>query len=625
MGLNKEQAEAVAHVYGPMLVLAGPGSGKTFTLVERVRHMIEDVGIPPGEILVITFSKKAALEMQARFQRLIGEKYYPVSFGTFHAIFYHILKQYNSYSSDSVLTPNKKIEYMKAVCKRLNINQIDSETWLSDTLAKISLYKTTKGTTEEKLFQLNLDEENKQLFVSIYEEYNKYVVEHGKIDFDDMLYKCYDTLKSNQNILNYWRNVYKYFLVDEFQDINDVQYDVLMLLAGKNRNIFAVGDDDQSIYGFRGSKPSFMRDFSEHNSECRIVNLCKNYRCPDVVIDSAARLICNNTDRINKCQIAAKKDKSEGKVIINSFLSEKEEADFVVNEILRIKEEIGYLRSTAILYRTNRCVGFIEEKLAANSIAYDKSEKPTSYYNLDWVTDIVTYLRIAIGERDRTLFYRVLNKPDRDLTREGLKSVTIDINNPRLYDDYPSEKSVWDKLVRDIDFISKLSPFAAVTYILNVVGYANYMKLVQIKKGNSLEAINEMMEEIKNRSKEFNDIRSWIEYIDMIKENIDKQVETVGRIGGCDSTGKVTLMTAHASKGLEFDNVFIIGLQEGLFPHNKAVTKESVEEERRLMYVAVTRSRKNLYICGRGDNEHGKHVSRFVKEIEDYSSISSKS
>ena len=248
--LNAEQALAVKHVRGPMLVLAGPGSGKTFTLVERIRNLIENENISPGKILVITFSKKAAIEMQARFNNLIKDKNYPVTFGTFHAIFYHILKCHKNYSKDSIITPKIKKSYLGYIARKHNINELLNESVMEDYLSKISYFKTSNLTVDEKIEYLALDENEKSKFLLVYEEYKKRCIEENKIDFDDMLYQCLFLLKTNKKILNDWRSVYKYFLVDEFQDINDVQYEVLKLLAGYEFNVFAVGDDDQSIYGF---------------------------------------------------------------------------------------------------------------------------------------------------------------------------------------------------------------------------------------------------------------------------------------------------------------------------------------------------------------------------------------
>jgi len=610
MGLNKEQAEAVNHVYGPMLVLAGPGSGKTFTLVERVRHLIEEVGIPPSEILVITFSKKAALEMQARFNRLVGENNYPVSFGTFHAIFYHILKQNYSYSKDSILTPKMKTEYMERVIRKLDYSEEDNEAFIGDLLSKISLYKTMSGDKEKKINNMNMPKEDIEKFIKIYEEYDILTRNNRKIDFDDMLYDCFNLLRTNENILMEWQKRYKYFLVDEFQDINDVQYDVLTMLAGKDRNVFAVGDDDQSIYGFRGSKPSLMKRFLRESDGIITVNLCKNYRCPQCVIDAAERLILNNCDRIEKHQISRKNDRTEGSVRIEVFPSIVEEADFIINELIDRREKEGKIVSTAVLYRSSQSVSYLCERLLETGIPFKTDSRKASFYDAEWAIDIITYLKLAIyfPFANRKDLFRIINRPDRKVSRDAFIDDDIDLKN--IYFPASYENQMWKKFVNDLQNIRDMTPFAAVSYILRVIGYESYMKERQTKKGYSLETINRFKEEILFRAKSFVSIKEWISSIEYIREN-DKKIpdETY-------SQGFVLLQTAHASKGLEYDNVYILGLQEGIFPHNKANSEESILEERRLLYVAMTRARKELVIIGRGDNEHGKRVSRFISELK---------
>lgn len=625
MGLNREQALAVSHKDGPMLVLAGPGSGKTHTLVERIVHLIEDEHVRPEEILIITFSKKAAEEMQERFEKRIGEKFYPVSFGTFHAIFFHILKQHYNYSSDSILTPKLKYKYLSSVCEDMEIKDAFNEAFLSDFINKMSLFNSMISDVEERLRVLNITGDEAKVFLEIKSSYEELIKREGKLDFDDMLFMCKELLSNNDEICKRWQNRYRYFLVDEFQDINDVQYEVLNLLAGENNNIFAVGDDDQSIYGFRGSKPELMKRFMDENDNCQVVNLSKNYRCPTVVIDSAGKLISNNKLRIDKFQTAEKADKDIGEVKIVSFESVMEEAEFVISNIKENMTEKGNVRSTAVLYRTAQCANYLEERLIVEGIPYDRKNEKSDFYDLEFVKDIIAYLKVASCNKSdrisRSDLYRIINKPERNLTREGIKENPYPDDLCNCFSKYPSKTTIWNRFVSEIKVIGKYPPYLAVNYILKAVKYGDYMRKMYYSKGKDKDFVDGLIDELIERSKQFETIGDWLIYIDAIKEskNDISTSDTRYKNKQFDSNnkkGKVVMQTVHASKGLEYDNVFIIGLTEGVFPHNKAETNESIEEERRLMYVAMTRARKNLYIIGRGDNAHGKHVSRFVGELE---------
>lgn len=625
MGLNREQALAVSHKDGPMLVLAGPGSGKTHTLIERIVHLIEDEHVRPEEILTITFSKKAAEEMQERFEKRIGDHFYPVSFGTFHAIFFHILKQHYNYSSDSILTPKLKFKYLSSVCEDMENKDAFNEAFLSDFINKMSLYNSMTLDVEDRLRVLNITGDEAKAFIDIKSAYEELIKKEGKLDFDDMLYMCKELLSNNEAVRERWQNRYRYFLVDEFQDINDVQYDVLNLLAGENKNIFAVGDDDQSIYGFRGSKPELMRKFMEENSNCQVVNLSKNYRCPKVVIDSAAKLINNNKLRIDKFQTAEKVDKDIGEVHTMTFESVIEESEYVISKIKENITDKGNVRSTAVLYRTAQCANYLEERLIVEGIPYDRKNEKSDFYDMEFVKDIIAYLRIAscnkLDRISRSDLYRIINRPERNLTREGIKDNPYPDDLCNCFSKYPSKTIIWNRFVSDIKVIGKYTPFLAINYVLKAIKYDEYMRKMYYSKGKDKAFVDELLDELIERSRQFETIKDWLIYIDAIKEskNDISTSDTRYRSKKFDPNskkGKVVMQTVHASKGLEYDNVFIIGLTEGIFPHNKADSVEAMEEERRLMYVAMTRARKNLYIIGRGDYAHGKHVSRFVGELK---------
>lgn len=602
--LNNEQARAVNHINGPCLVLAGPGSGKTFTLVERIKHMVEEVKISPRSILVITFSRKAAQEMENRFIKRTGHKNYPVYFGTFHSVFYNIVRNYYDTSELSVLTDKMKRNYLETAFRKAGVTDV-SEEMLNKTMQAIGLHKIyinamDKGGNNSQEDSVNSDSYLQRLFDSeeeivsfhdVFRCYSFLCKRDNRIDFDDMLYMCRNIMKNDRSVILQYRNIYKYFLVDEFQDINDVQYEILMMLAGDERNIFAVGDDDQSIYGFRGSNPLFMKRFIEDNPTAVVIDMYKNYRCSESVINAAFSLISNNKSRIDKRQVAAKTDKATGGVYIKTLKNDMEEADYII-EMLNGIDFDNTNNSVAILYRTERCISLLEEKLRLNGYAYKKTGEAGSYYETEWIKDIITYLRLAAGDDSKELFFRIINRPDRGLSRD----------------------SDCSRLIQQIENLRIMSPYAAVIYILKGLKYEKYYFQIQEKKGISLDEAKNQLDDFINISRCYENTGCWLEQIDLCRTVDMEKAENNMKKG--ENKKKIFLMTAHASKGLEFDTVFIAGMQEGIFPHRRAITEEQIEEERRLLYVAMTRAKKYLYVLGRGEEKYGKRVSSFLLEIK---------
>ena len=588
--LNTEQQRAVNTVYGPVLVLAGPGSGKTHTLTERIRHMIEEVRISPDEILVITFSKKAAVEMQERFLRLTKGKCYKVYFGTFHAIFYSILKNSSLIDKGKVLTQKDKLKNVKRAFYNLKLTQKDEASYL-EIIDNISAYKNSD---EKKLFiSEKFDEDKGELFVKIYNEYIRLCRKDNMIDFDDMLYMCRDLLRSRAEIRKMYQGIYKYILIDEFQDINLVQYEVLDMLSGKNNNIFAVGDDDQSIYGFRGAKPELMKKFMNRKG-CEIIDLKNNYRSSKAVIESAHKLIKHNISRINKEQIPCKSNYEYGNVTVVTLGNAIKEAEFVCEKIKELINDGEIASNIAVIFRTERCIEVLKEKMNLNGILYTTNISSDSFYESEWAKDIVAYLRAATNNRSVDVMGRIINKPERNLDRDDINS---DMANPENY----------EKLLKELNRISNMSSFAAVNYIYKRIGYESYIYKRLSSKGYSNEKIKELLDQILEKAKLYENINDWLFFIDSVYEanNMD------------NLESRVNLLTAHSSKGLEFNTVFIVGLQEGIFPHDKALTKENIEEERRLLYVAMTRAKTDLFVVGRGEYKYGKRISRFISELEE--------
>lgn len=542
MKLNKEQYIAAHHGDGPMLVLAGPGSGKTHLLVERIRIMIEEKDVAPESILVITFSKKAAEEMKVRFNRRTDPKHYPVTFGTFHAVFYHILLE-DDPGAGRLITEEEQTRLVTDAIRPVNdLSELFDPNDPEMILGMISAFKNHgKDFYERNEYGRRMTEREREEFERIVTGYEKNCRKEGVIDFDDMIMLCAKLLYKHEKILRKWRERFKYFLVDEFQDINDGQYKVLRLLAGDSMNVFAVGDDDQSIYAFRGSRPSLMKKFVHQYRGCRQVTLTMNYRCSENVIGAADSLIRHNTDRFQRPMQRHLPSKSGGIVELVQAENSDIQAGFVCDMIEKLTREEGYGYSDiAVLYRSDHCVKMFTDTAEKRGIQIDHAQ---SYIPKE--TKIhMAYMRAHEHTADRADYFLIMNNPPRGLSRESLANTTGDyINDMKHY--YANEPEKLDA-VRDLD--------------RTIAGY-----------------------------------------------------EKTEPSAGPSSHDRVRVMTAHASKGLEFKCVFIIGLQEGLFPHYKNMTGTGAEEERRLMYVAMTRAKERLYMCTIGA-EHGKRPSRFSVE-----------
>ena len=630
MKLNKEQERAAHHVQGPMLVLAGPGSGKTHLLVERILYLIDKKGIPPQKILVITFSRKAAEQMQDRFNNRVTGAHYPVVFGTFHSVFYQILSKFYNYSFESILNSKQKREYLAETGKRLNIDKSYSLSWQNDMIEKISTYKTFE---EDYLIHDNfrlMDNGDIEEFLKLVNAYGEKCEEEGKIDFEDILIKCRNLLCTNTAALSYCRNKYEYILIDEFQDINKCRYETVKMIAGDDSNLFCVGDDDQSIYAFRGARPDILQSFLADYGNCEIVNLTTNYRCAKQIIDAADRLIRHNAERIDR-PIQNAIDNKDGIVELLNCDNSKDESIAICDKISYLISERGYMRKDiAVIYRSAHAVSVLEEMLSKRQIPFYSSEKRVIFYKIPEVTMIISYLKIAKGRADLSDFLNVLNHPDRNLSREALSGINdsampknlVNNNYPgrqfieSLYDYYcddADKRIVINKLRSDIWLLSGMSSPAAVNYILYGI---NLSDDILKKKQKAKETVSDpaaLLESIKSRAKEFPITDDWLDFINDCtqEEQTQEDLEKMNSELDC-----INLLSAHSSKGLEYKVVFIAGLTEGIFPHVKSLDAGEIEEERRLMYVALTRAKECLYLCARG-NSHKKAVSRFVGEIFD--------
>ncbi len=598
--LNEEQRRAVRHRDGPMLVLAGPGSGKTSVIVNRVLYLIKDEHIDPHNILVLTFSKYAALQMQDRF---ISEAdiSYPVTFGTFHAVFYHILKSQGMYGTGEILTEKRKLGLLAVTVRKAGLDYHDDAERLFRMLELISVRKMGCYQVIE-----DLPDDEKNDLERIYEPYIRLCRNENCIDFDDMINECLKALKGNGKILNKWRKRFRYILVDEFQDIDGRQYEAMKLLAGREGNIFCVGDDDQSIYSFRGADPSVMMKLKTDYPGLDIINLKINYRCPPEVIRHAKRLIRYNSGRFDKDQHCFKNGIYEKTLEYKCFSNTQEEAVYCAELIERILGNACGTASIGVLYRSSRSAHQIEALLRRKRISYARKDRNEGFYTKEWVKDIIAYLRLSQDASFRSCdLFRVLNRPYRGLTRESVPETCFDRGTMLLYYTGMDELSAsCRKMFDDIDFIRELDGYGALNYILKGIGLEDYIRERYFGYGKREEPDNAFLE-LADRARMYRTVREWLEDID--KDEEKKPSEPAKR-------ADVSLMTIHGSKGLEFDNVIMIGLQEGVFPGKRCNTERQMDEERRLFYVAMTRCRERLWLLGIRRDGYGKRASRFIAE-----------
>lgn len=610
--LSEVQQKAVTHRDGPMLVLAGPGSGKTMVLTRRVQYLTEYYHIPPGEILVITFTKAAAREMKERYLRLTGSAHTAVSFGTFHAVFFQILKLAYGYGAEHILREEQKYQFLREAVYKQKLEPDDEAELIGSIASEISKVKNDRV----KLQEYKATSCNTKSFIAIFNEYDNRLRRSNKIDFDDMLVYCYELLKERKDILGAWQRKFRYILVDEFQDINQLQYDIVRLLAAPEDNLFIVGDDDQSIYRFRGARPEIMLHFEQDYPAAKRVLLDVNYRCSRLIVEGACRVIENNKQRFSK-KIRA--NNQEGPPILHHrFRDQEAEYECVIDKIKTYREKGGAYRDIAVLFRTNTQPRKLVEELISEGIPFRMRDALPNLYDHWIVRDIFAYLHMAQdmkqGMVKRSDFLQVMNRPKRYLRRECLESEFISWEALLAwYDDKPWVCERIEKLEKDLKLCSHLSPTGALHYIRNIIGYEEYLKEYADYKGRKPEDLFGILDELKELSSGFKTLAEWEAHIAVIRAELLKQAREREQ-----NTDGVALSTMHSSKGLEYRIVFIIDANEGITPHRRVLFEEDMEEERRLFYVAMTRAKELLYIFS-VQKLYGKKAeqSRFVEELLD--------
>ena len=614
MNFNKAQKTALSHRDGPMMVLAGPGSGKTTVITHRIKKLLEQ-GVNPSGILVITFTKAAATEMKERFLRLAGKEYEngdgKVTFGTFHSVFYQILKMAYRFPAGSVLGEEEKRDFFKEYLEKSDLEVEDEGEFISSVINEISYAKGNRIDLTYYYSQ-NCPEE---WFKKLYGGYENMLRSTGKLDFDDMLVMCHELFTERKDILVAWQRKYRYILVDEFQDINRIQYEIVRMLALPENNLFIVGDDDQSIYRFRGAKPEIMLGFVKDYPDAKQVLLAENYRSAKEIVETSLRLIGHNKVRFPKDLAPVH---GVGRPVdITVYENPLREMEDVARK-LRQYVMAGYAyEDMAVLFRTSTGSGLLAEKLMEYNIPFQMRDVIPNLYS-HWIAkDLFAYLTLGQGGRKRSDFYRIMNRPNRYLSRDAFETPEVSFGAVKsFYQDREwMEERVWN-LESDLNTIGKLKLAAAINYIRKAVGYDDYLKSYAEFRRLKPEELFEIADRLAESAAGFATFAEWQEHVKQYEETLKEQRQN-GH-GEAENTGGVTLSTMHSAKGLEYRIVFIIDANEGIVPHHKAAMTADIEEERRLFYVAMTRAKERLHLCAVRERYHRKQeISRFVKECRE--------
>ena len=601
---SSNQKKAIEHGEGPLMVLAGPGSGKTFVITHRIKYLIEGPGINPAHILVVTFSRAAAKEMKDRFEKLCKKS--PVTFGTFHSVFFNLLKTAYGFNSEQIASDELRYTLIKELIKRNAIENEDINTLAGNLLNEIALVKQD-NISIKNYYSNSISSDT---FKKIYIDYESELEARGKLDFEDMLSLTYELLSERSDILKAVQNRYRYILVDEFQDINFLQYNIIKLMAGEKQNITVVGDDDQSIYRFRGARPEIMLGFERDFRNVKKVFLDINFRSSTQIVNASTKLISFNSKRFPKNFKAKNGDGAPVSLIEfkNPFL----EVNSIIKDIKDYIKSGQDINSIAVLYRTNLSPRLLIERLMRNNIPFTIRDAIPNLFD-HWVAkDIISYIKLAINMGDKSDLLRISNKPNRYISRDSLSSSRANIET--LFDYYDDKSYMIKRIVELREYlrtIKNLKPATALRYIRNVVGYDEYIEEYCDMNGVESDDCYSILGDLENSAAEYNNFNDWFVHMDEYK---DELIEA--RKKSNENDKGVRLMTFHSSKGLEFDIVYIIDVNEGSVPYKKAKGVDEIEEERRMFYVAMTRARKKLFICYCVEN-FGKSIGKsdFVIEL----------
>lgn len=615
-GLNKEQLTAVKHIDGPILVMAGAGSGKTKVLTTRIAYLISK-GVDPESILAITFTNKAANEMKNRVTSLIGDKAKYMQISTFHSFGLTILKRYYEYVNlNRNFTIIDSDDANSLIKKLVKDEGYDPKHYNPKTIRnKISSAKNELMDPDElDKFTCN---ELDSVVVSIYRKYQERLLANNSVDFDDLLLLPIKIFKANPEILKMYQELYKYILIDEYQDTNQVQYILTKMLSAKYKNICVVGDQDQSIYGFRGSNYRNILNFEKDYKDALVIMLEQNYRSTKNILSAANDIISYNKNRKDKNLWTS--NEIGDKITYKRCMDERDEANFIISKISNLLSSGVPNSSIAVLYRTNALSRNIEEAMLGANIPY-KVVGSFYFYNRREIKDLICYLRLIYNNKDDNSLTRIINVPKRKIGLKTIEKINLKAkeNNISMFEAIDSSKELeFKNLILDLIKDSEnMSLTELVDCILDKTGIR-----AELEKENTIESIArlENLEEFKSITVNFESRFGIVSLEDFLNEiSLVSDIEEAK-----DKKDVVTLMTVHAAKGLEFDYIFLAGMEEGIFPHNRSLASDDeLEEERRLCYVAVTRAKKKLFITSTVrrmlyglDMQSPK--SRFISEISD--------
>ncbi len=604
--MNAAQQQAVMHVTGPAMILAGPGSGKTTVITERLKYLIEQKAVDPATILVITFTKASAVEMQMRFLKLTDSSYPEALFGTFHSAFYQMIR--NSLSDKNskleIADIRFQTELIKDILAQLKaMGRIGREEFeegceqIPDILSEISRIKNMDIAPDLCSDRAPL----KNVFPEIFDYYGSKIREFGRIDFDDMMVRCLALLTDNRSVLEFWQKRFRYILIDEYQDINPVQSRIIDLILGEEKNLFAVGDDDQSIYGFRGSDPGIMLRFMEKfgASGAKLINLNINYRSGRDILHASQLVIKENKIRLQK-DLAAFEGNGNGSVIARRYDSRQKQSEAIAYFLDRHRDKLSDI---ALLFRTNSEARALLPVLREYNIPTNLDFYEENIYKDKAVQTLVSYLEFAYEGQRRSEFYRIMNVPMRYISREAAGKETVTEKELlSFYRDNPGKQKTVRDFFKVIHMISHLRPALSVRYLRRSVGLDSFFE-------KSINALDKLEKE----AQKFEDTRRFLEYV---KEKTYESENTAKSRQESTSKERVNLLTMHASKGLEFGIVWLADLNEGIIPSRSATDAAGTEEERRMLYVAMTRAKRALIMSYiKGTEENPMLPSRFLRPI----------
>lgn len=584
MQISNAQSRAIAHGMGPAMVLAGPGSGKTLVITQRTKYLIEQYGVNPQEILVITFTKAAAQEMRLRFSTVSRAS--GVTFGTFHSVFFGILRQAYHFSSANILTEEKKYQILRQLMRENGLAAENEKEMLPDLASEISVVKNEQIDLQHYYSKLCPEES----FRHIYEKYEEIHKRQGMLDFDDMLVYTFELFRQRKDILAAWQRRFRYILVDEFQDINMLQYRILRMLAEPENNLFIVGDDDQSIYRFRGAKPEIMLNFGKDYPNAHQILLDRNFRSQPAIVKSSLLVIEENEKRFKKNIQYVRKGSNT--VDIQEFDNQEHESLYLVRCIKKSLEQGLQMKDIAVLFRTNQGAGPFAQRLMEFNIPFVMRDALPNIYE-HWIAqDIFAYLHLARTRLDRAQFLQVMNRPKRYIGRDSIDAPVISFETLRTY--YEDKEWMLDRIDRmeiDLRLLTGMTPYAAVNYIRHGIGYEEYVKEYAAARRMKAEELTELLDEIQQSAKPYRTIEEWFEKIEEYAAKLEEK-----RSAPKKEEDAIMLATLHGSKGLEFKEVFLVDVNEGNIPYKKASAQADFEEERRLFYVGMTRAKDKLHI-----------------------------